>query len=117
MIWRNRKQATKTDTSETDPLAMDIPQAFPSPIETPSKAKMDLMRLQNRKNGGSSPNWLVPFGLILMIVIGGYYWLEHYEIPQLKEAIESATWAPNHHVTEPWHFYHLGPQAIDALSK
>ena len=30
------------------------------------------------------------------------------------EAIESATWAPNHHVTEPWHFYLLGPAAVAA---
>lgn len=27
----------------------------------------------------------------------------------VDEAIESATWAPNHHVSEPWHFYRLGP--------
>lgn len=27
-------------------------------------------------------------------------------------AIEAARWAPNHHVTEPWHFYILGPVAI-----
>lgn len=26
----------------------------------------------------------------------------------INEAIEVATWAPNHHVTEPWHFYVLG---------
>lgn len=26
----------------------------------------------------------------------------------LDEAIESAIWAPNHHVTEPWRFYVLG---------
>ena len=26
----------------------------------------------------------------------------------VDEAIEAATWAPNHHVTEPWHFYLLG---------
>jgi len=26
----------------------------------------------------------------------------------LQEAIETATWAPNHHVTEPWHFFVLG---------
>jgi nitroreductase len=26
----------------------------------------------------------------------------------VREAIEAATWAPNHHVTEPWHFYLLG---------
>ena len=31
-------------------------------------------------------------------------------VPQklVNEAIEAATWAPNHHVTEPWHFYLLG---------
>lgn len=29
------------------------------------------------------------------------------------EAIEAATWAPNHHVTEPWRFYTLGPETID----
>lgn len=28
----------------------------------------------------------------------------------LDEAIESAIWAPNHHVTEPWRFYVLGRQ-------
>ncbi len=30
----------------------------------------------------------------------------------VREAIEVARWAPNHHVTEPWHFYVLGPEAI-----
>ncbi len=29
----------------------------------------------------------------------------------LDEAIEVATWAPNHHVTEPWHFYVLGDKS------
>lgn len=28
----------------------------------------------------------------------------------LNEAIDAATWAPNHHVTEPWHFYVLGSE-------
>jgi nitroreductase len=28
------------------------------------------------------------------------------------DAIDVARWAPNHHVTEPWHFYLLGPEAI-----
>jgi len=29
--------------------------------------------------------------------------------PQLlNEAIDAAIWAPNHHVSEPWHFYALG---------
>lgn len=32
----------------------------------------------------------------------------------VKEAIEAATWAPNHHVTEPWHFYLLGENSVRA---
>jgi len=31
----------------------------------------------------------------------------------VRDAIEAATWAPNHHVTEPWHFYVLGKQTIE----
>lgn len=30
----------------------------------------------------------------------------------VREAIEIATWAPNHHVTEPWMFYLLGDKTI-----
>ena len=29
----------------------------------------------------------------------------------VREAIEAATWAPNHHVTEPWRFFLLGDEA------
>ena len=32
----------------------------------------------------------------------------------VRDAIEAATWAPNHHVTEPWHFYLLGEKSIAA---
>ncbi|MDH4108325.1 MAG: nitroreductase [Gammaproteobacteria bacterium] len=32
----------------------------------------------------------------------------------ILEAIEVARWAPNHHLTEPWHFYLLGRQSIAA---
>lgn len=32
----------------------------------------------------------------------------------VHDAIEVATWAPNHHVTEPWTFYLLGPKTIRA---
>jgi len=30
----------------------------------------------------------------------------------VMEAIEVARWAPNHHLTEPWHFYVLGKKKI-----
>ena len=30
----------------------------------------------------------------------------------IKEAVEAATWAPNHHVTEPWTFHVLGKKTI-----
>ena len=39
----------------------------------------------------------------------------------LNEAIDAATWAPNHHLTEPWHFYALGiktrEQCLDLCSE
>ena len=40
----------------------------------------------------------------------------HTPVPEalVLEAIEIATWAPNHHVTEPWKFYLLGKQSINA---
>lgn len=31
----------------------------------------------------------------------------------ILDAIEVARWAPNHHVTEPWHFYLLGEKTIE----
>jgi nitroreductase len=31
----------------------------------------------------------------------------------VRDAIETATWAPNHHVTEPWRFYLLGEQTVE----
>jgi nitroreductase len=33
--------------------------------------------------------------------------------PLVREAVEAATWAPNHHVTEPWHFYVLGRKTVE----
>lgn len=32
----------------------------------------------------------------------------------VRDAIEAATWAPNHHVTQPWRFYLLGKATITA---
>jgi nitroreductase len=34
---------------------------------------------------------------------------------QLDELFELARWAPNHHVTNPWRFRVLGPEALAAL--
>ena len=33
----------------------------------------------------------------------------------IKHAIETACWAPNHHLTEPWHFYLLGQETITSI--
>lgn len=30
----------------------------------------------------------------------------------VRDAVEVARWAPNHHLTEPWHFYSFGHQTI-----
>ena len=35
----------------------------------------------------------------------------------IRDAVEVARWAPNHHLTEPWHFYLLGPEKIAACAK
>ena len=33
----------------------------------------------------------------------------------VEEAVEAATWAPNHHVTEPWRFLLPGPQTVERI--
>ena len=40
----------------------------------------------------------------------------HTPVPEtlVRDAVEVATWAPNHHVTEPWRFYLLGKGSIAA---
>lgn len=35
----------------------------------------------------------------------------------LEELLELARWAPNHHLTEPWRFRVLGPQALEQLKQ
>jgi len=38
--------------------------------------------------------------------------------PQLiRDAIELARWAPNHHLTEPWHFYMFGEKTAGACAE
>ena len=43
----------------------------------------------------------------------------HLPVPDklVHEAIEVATWAPNHHVTEPWRFHLLGPETRERCVK
>ena len=33
----------------------------------------------------------------------------------IKQAINAARWAPNHYLTEPWHFYLLGRESIKSV--
>jgi nitroreductase len=33
----------------------------------------------------------------------------------VEELLELASWAPNHHLTEPWRFRVIGPRALEAL--
>ena len=35
----------------------------------------------------------------------------------LADAIELARWAPNHRLTEPWRFYLIGPETLDAVTE
>jgi nitroreductase len=34
---------------------------------------------------------------------------------EIEALLELARWAPNHHLTEPWHFRVVGPQALERL--
>jgi nitroreductase len=36
---------------------------------------------------------------------------------QIEELLELARWAPNHHLTAPWRFRVLGPQALERLKE
>jgi nitroreductase len=40
---------------------------------------------------------------------------EPVPVEKIKQAIDVARWAPNHHLTEPWHFYLLGPETIKSI--
>ncbi len=35
----------------------------------------------------------------------------------VRSALEAARWAPNHHLTEPWHVYQLGPETREAVCR
>ena len=35
----------------------------------------------------------------------------------VRKAIDLARWAPNHHLTEPWRFYLLGPETAAAIAR
>jgi hypothetical protein len=63
---------------------MDIPQGFPASKHPPSKARLALMRMRNKRGD----TWILAFVIILAICMGGYYWLEHYEVPKLRDKIE-----------------------------
>ena len=71
---------------------------------------------------GQSPSYVTPELQNLAEVIRGRRTINLFlqtPVPAglVRDAIEAATWAPNHHVTEPWHFYMLGPQTIERCLK
>ncbi len=37
------------------------------------------------------------------------------DIAVIKQAITTACWAPNHHLTEPWRFYLLGHETVNSI--
>jgi nitroreductase len=45
------------------------------------------------------------------------YGLEPVDRTVLTEILELGRWAPNHHVTNPWRFRVLGPQALERLKE
>ncbi|MGK0299046.1 MAG: nitroreductase [Gammaproteobacteria bacterium] len=37
------------------------------------------------------------------------------ELSVIKDALATACWAPNHHLSEPWHFYSLGQETVSSI--
>ena len=37
------------------------------------------------------------------------------DISIIKDSMETACWAPNHHCSEPWHFYILGQETVSSI--
>ncbi len=62
-------------------------------------SKQDLRRLAERIRGRRTIKLFLQTPIDRQVIIDG---------------IEVARWAPNHHVTEPWHFYLLGEKAMKA---
>ncbi len=64
-----------------------------------------------------APSFETPDMRELEEVIRGRRTIDQYlqtKVPEalVQEAIDIAMWAPNHHVTEPWRFYLLGPETV-----
>lgn len=67
----------------------------------------------------TAPSFETPDMRELEEVIRGRRTINQYlqtKVPEalVTEALDIASWAPNHHVTEPWRFYLLGPETIAA---
>jgi nitroreductase len=45
------------------------------------------------------------------------YGSEPVDPATLAELLDLGRWAPNHHLTNPWRFYVVGPQALDRLKE
>ncbi len=65
----------------------------------------------------AAPSFETPDMRELEEVIRGRRTIDQYlqtKVPEalIREALDIAMWAPNHHVTEPWRFYLLGPETV-----
>lgn len=65
----------------------------------------------------TAPSFETPDMRELEEVIRGRRTINQYlqtKVPEalITEALDIASWAPNHHVTEPWRFYLLGPETV-----
>jgi len=67
-------------------------------VKSATKPDLGLQRLAERIRGRRTTNLFLKQKVSVRLV---------------REAIDVARWAPNHHLTEPWHFYLLGGKAIE----
>ena len=77
-------------------------------------------RAQRPAGPGLPPDTVVPVELenaIRSRRTHKVYGAEPVDRTTLEELLELARWAPNHHLTEPWRFRVLGPQALERLKE
>ena len=73
-------------------------------------------RIFRRTTNDSTPTETIQSALIKRRTVNNFR--SDVTVPSeiVHQAVEAAIYAPNHKLTEPWRFIHLGPETIDAIA-
>ena len=99
-------------TGHYQPTGYSTPTLIFLPDLDLTKQWLQLSQGRASKNHGSVPNVLtqLPVAELLRSRRTIHHFYPDHPPPHIiLQAIELARWVPNHHATEPWHFYLLRP--------